>query len=164
MMSGAMSGILLAFGMAPAGAKIEQYRSGGWDLSIRHDHFSGQTRCLLVSVDHRMRFQPGAVGFRLGKRRDTLSAWYRIDDGAPVRWQDRTAALVGAGVAIDGPGLDNPTGGWVWIPISEAEDAKVVAIRSKERARVRRFHLGDFAPMLAAAHRLGCGSDDAFRI
>lgn len=156
-------GGILAAGSSPAAAKVERFRDGGWDLSIRRDAFTGQARCALASVNRHFRFQPGAVGIRVGKRRDTLSAWYRIDDGAPVRWQDRTASLIGAGAAIDGPALDNPTGGWVWIPLSEIENATVVSIQVKERAPVRRYRIGGFAPMLGAARRLGCAADDAFR-
>ena len=100
----------------------------------------------------------------MGKRRSTLAAWCRVYDEAPVRWQNRTAGLIGTGVAIDGPGVDNPTGGWVWIPVSEVEGARTVAIRARRRGHIRHFRVGDFAPMLDAVHRLGCGSDDAFRI
>lgn len=64
------------------------------------------------------------MGFLVGKGHDTRMAWYRIDDGAPVRWQDRTAALIAADVEIDGPALDNPTGGWVWIPFAEVVDRR----------------------------------------
>lgn len=154
----------LAIASSPAAAKIEHYRDGGWDLHIRHDGFTGQTRCLLASTNRHLRYQPGAIGIRMGKHRNTLTAWYRVDNGAPVRWQDRTAALIGAGVAIDGPGLDNPTGGWIWIPLAEVEQAQSIAVRPDEHRRVRRFVLGGFAPMLEAARRLGCASDNAFRI
>lgn len=158
-----LGGILMASG-SPANAELQHFRDGGWDLRIEHDTFTGQTRCALGSVNRHFRYQPGAVGFRMGKHRDTLSAWYRIDEGAPARWQDRTASLIGAGAVIDGPALDNPTGGWVWIPVSEVETAKVVSIRVKDKASVRRYRIGGFAPMLYAARRLGCASDDAFRI
>lgn len=162
--SGLVSGMLLAFGVMPAAAKVEHHRDGRWVLKVRHDHFTGRTRCTLQTKNHRLQYQPGAVGFLIGKRRNTLPAWYRIDGGAPVRWQNRTASLIATGVAIDGPGLENPTGGWVWIPVSEVENAVTVAIRADEHARVRRYRLDKFGSMLASARSLGCSSDDAFRI
>jgi hypothetical protein len=151
-------------GFSPASAKFERYNSDGWRLRVRHDRFTGQTRCALASSNHHLRYQPGAVGFLVGKRRDTLAAWYRIDGGVPVRWQNRMASLIAADVAIDGPGLDNPTGGWVWIPLSEVEHAGTVAIRASDHGRLHHYAIAGFVPMLDAARRLGCGSDDAFRL
>ena len=158
-------GGLLALGQAPAFASdLNHYRSDGWSLAVRHDRFIGQIRCRLASSNHRLRYQPGAVGFFAGKHRDTLTSWYQVDDGAPVRWQDRTAALIAASVEIDGPALDNPTGGWLWIPISEVAQARTVAVRIGDHGHVHRYALAGFTPMLDAARRLGCATDDAFRI
>ncbi|WBO24455.1 hypothetical protein [Sphingomonas abietis] len=162
--SGLVLGAALTLGMAPAAAKDERFQSDGWGLAVRHDRFTGQTRCVLTSVNRRSRYQPGAIGFLMGKRRDTLTAWYRVDDGAPIQWQARTASLIAANVSIDGPGLDNPTGAWVWIPVSELEQAKTVAIRANDQGRIHHYRLAGFVRMLDAARRLGCGSDDAFRI
>jgi len=157
-------GASLALGMSPAAAKIDRIRSDGWTLKVRHDPFTGEVRCALAAPHHHMLYQPGAIGFRFGKRRDTQPAWYRVDGGVAVRWQDRMSTLVGAGVALDGPGLDNPTGGWVWIPLAEVEQAHSVAIRARNHGRVRTFRLAGFDAMLAGAKRSGCGADDAFRI
>jgi len=162
--SGILPALALTCASTTALADVKRYRSGGWDINIHHDNFTGVTRCALVSSDQRMRFQPGAIGFQTSKHRNTLATWYRVDDGQPVRWQDRTATLIESGAAIDGPGLDNPTGGWVWVPLTEVQDANRIAIRTSDRARVRTFSLGEFAPMLEAARRLGCASDNAFRI
>lgn len=153
----------VALALSPASAHKQRLRGGDWVLAIRHDDFTGRSRCELASHNHRMHYEPGAIGFRVGKRRDTLAAWYRVDGGVPVRWQDRTAALIGAGVAIDGPDLDNPTGGWVWIPLTEVEQAHDVAIRASDHSHVRNFRPAGFATMLVEARRSGCDSDDAFR-
>lgn len=157
-------GALLTLGIAPATAEVERFRGDGWSLRVQHDRLTGQTRCVLASTNRHLRYQPGAIGFLAGRRQNTLAAWYQVDDSAPVRWQDRTASLIAADVAIDGPGLDNPTGGWVWIPVSEIERARTVVIRAGDHGRIHHFAIAGFAPMLDAARRVGCGSDDAFRI
>ena len=158
-----MLGAWLALGASPNAAKIERYRDGGWDLVIKHDRFANLTRCVLSSTDRRVDYQPGALGFQVGKRRDTRGAWYRVDGSAPVRWQDRIPVLVASGVVIDGPGLDNPSGGWVWIPIDEVREAQRIEIRAADRVRVREFRLQGFASLLNSARRLGCDVDDSFR-
>jgi hypothetical protein len=148
---------------SPAFAK-RAFSQDGWRLVIRDDRFTGQIACRLSSTNHHMRYQPGAVGFFVGHRHDTLAAWYRVDGGAPVRWQDRSAALIAAGVKIDSPDLDDVTGGWIWIPVDEVQRASLVAIRPGDRARTRHFHLRGFAAMREAATRLGCSSNDIFRL
>jgi hypothetical protein len=155
---------MLAYCCASAvAAHEERFQSAGWTLSVNRDAFTQEVRCALGAVDHRLTFQPGAIGFRFGHRRDTLEAWYRIDDGQPVRWQDRITVLTAAGVEIDGPAMNNPTGGWVWIPAGELQHADRVAIRLHDKAKVRLFRLRGFEAMFDAARRLGCVSDASFR-
>ncbi len=108
------------------------------------------------SSDGRMTYQPGAIGFRFGHRRDTLDAWYRLDTGPALRWRDSYPALIATGVAIDGPGLDNPTGGIVWLPEADAIHASEVTVRPTRKARAQTFRLGGFASLVDAARRLGC--------
>jgi hypothetical protein len=141
-----------------ASGQTNQFRLGKWDLTIGHDHFTGKTNCSLSSSDRRLAYQPGAIGFLVGKRVDTASAWFRVDAGPPIRWQDREAGLISSGVEIDGPGIDNPTGGWVWIPVGEVDRASLVIIRPSERGRIREFRIGSFAAMKEIATRLGCKS------
>lgn len=157
-------GAMLALGVVPVRADVDRYRDDGWDLGIDHDRFSGLTRCALSSSNHRIRYQPGAIGFRVATHRDTLRSWYRVDDGPAVRWQDRTAELIAKGVSIDGPGLDDPTGGWVWIPLPEVERSNLVMVRAGDADRPRRYRMRGFIAMLEASHRLGCSADDSFRI
>lgn len=134
---------------------LARYEADGWRLTVRHDGFTGQVACQLQSADRRMRYQPGAIGFVSGQR-DTIHAWYRLDGGAAYRWQDRYPALVAAGVMTDGPGLDDPTGGIVWLPEEDLRRVASVAIRTNPKRRVRTFALRGAATMIAAARRLGC--------
>lgn len=163
MVHSVLLGTLMTCGLSPAAAKDGRVRSDGWTLRVHTDRFTGRTRCLLGAANHHLRYQPGAIGFRVGQARDTFSAWYRVDGGAPVHWQDRTAALFAAGVSFDGPTLDNPTDGWVWVPVAEVERAHMVAV-AREGGRVRHFAIRDFSGALATACGAGCASDDAFRI
>jgi hypothetical protein len=159
-------GGLLALSILPAAPRAyahQHFKKDGWDLKIQHDGFAGRTYCQLKARGGKLLFQPGAIGFRLG-RLETLKARYRVDNGSPIRWQDREPALIATGVAIDGPALDNPTGGWVWIPTEEVKSAHVVAIRADDHKPIRHFRMGGFADMLGTARRLGCSSDDTFRI
>lgn len=160
-------GLVLAFATAsaPSPAVTKQlFQQDEWLLAIRSDHFTGQTFCSLYSTKRRMRYQPGAIGFFVGRRHDTLAAWYRVDGGAPVSWHDRSAALIAAHVEIDSPLLDNVTGGWVWIPIDEVQHASFVDVRPGGSGHIRRFPITGFASLREAADRLGCNSDDAFRL
>ena len=166
-----ITGVRLSFILATATALLpspasaeHRFKQDGWLLTIKNDGFTGQTACVLSSKKPRMRYQPGAIGFFVGHRHDTLAAWYRVDGGSPVRWQDRSPELIAANVKIDSPALDDVTGGWVWIPADEVQRAGVVAIRPGDKAHTRHFHVRGFAAMREAATRLGCGSDDTFRL
>jgi hypothetical protein len=136
--------------------RVDRYGIDGWIVTLRHDGFTGLVTCTMRSSDGRMLYQPGAIGFQLGRRRDTLDAWYRLDVGPALRWRDRYPALIAADVAIDGSGLDNPTGGTVWLPEADVARVQEVTIRSTRKARPQTFHLGGFAPLRDAAQRLGC--------
>jgi hypothetical protein len=159
---GIMLGIMLALAVPTAQAKL--YRSSPWVLKARRDSFTGVTRCDLRSANHRVIYQPAAVGFLIGRRRNTSNAWYKVDGKPPVRWQNRIATLIASDVSIEGLGLDNPTVGWVWIPLAEVLTARTVAIRADDRGHIYRFSLAPLGPVLASGQRAGCTSDAAFRI
>lgn len=152
-------------GSASASAKtIQRYREGDWTVAIRHDSFAAQVRCTLQEKHRRLVYQPHAVGFRLGRSFKTTDIAYRVDGGEAVRWQDRVPQLIASGVQIDGPALDNPTAGIVWLPIEEVRDSRVVAIRAAAGGKVHRFQMRGFAAMFDAARRLGCASDASFAV
>ncbi len=144
-------------GSATIRDRIDRYGMDGWAVTLRHDAFTGQLECNMHSDDGRMLYQPSAVGFRFRhSRRDTLDAWYRLEDGPAQRWRDRFPTLIAAGVAIDGPGLDDPTDGIVWLPEADVSAVNEVTIRPTRKARPQTFHLGDFAALANAVRRLGC--------
>jgi hypothetical protein len=154
-----LAGGLCCFQQIASANRVEQYKNDGWHVSARHDAFAGTTRCAIRSINHHIIYQPGALGFRFRRHRDTLGAWYHIDGGAPLRWEDRYPALIASGVQIDGPGLDNPTGGIVWLPFADLKDAAIVTIRAGGYGKGRDFMLRGFPQALDAARRLGCATD-----
>lgn len=132
-----------------------------WRLAVARDAFSGEVRCTLQSAAGAIVVAHRGVGFRFGRHDNTLDAWYRIDGGAPTRWQDRYPRLIADGVPMDGPGLRNPTGGIVWLPIDEVRSAQAVTIRPAPRDRPRTFATTGLAATLDSAARQGCGFDVA---
>ncbi len=147
--------LLSVSSQANAADRVERFAADGWLLTVRHDGFIGRIACAMRSVDKRMYYQPRAVGFVV-KSRDTLGAWYRLDGGAAYRWQDRYPTLLAQGVTVEGPGLDNPTGGIVWLPEDELRNVESVAIRATPRGRVRTFTVRGYQTLASAARRLGC--------
>jgi len=144
------------------GVAIQHFFLRDWRLDIARDTFTGVVRCSLHSRDKRTIYVPGAVGFRFPARQDTLAAWYRVDGGAAVRWQDRYTKLFETIVRFDGGGLDNPTAGTVWVPLGKVLAARAVVIRPDDRHRFRTFQMGAFAQILEAARGTGCNPEQAF--
>lgn len=143
-------------------ATTERYAEGSWTLRIAHDDFTGSTACALTSRRPAMVYRVGAVGFRVPSQHNVMDSWYRIDGGAPVRFSDRLPMLWKMGVPLDQGGLDDPLGGLVWVSASDVAGAREIEIRPGPGKHVRRYPLGSFASMRAAARRLGCASDASF--
>ena len=161
-----LSTAVLCLSAGSAGARTDitkqRFAADGWSLVMYSDSFARQTHCRLRSADKRILYQPNALGFAFSRSRNTLGAWYRIDDHASVRWQDRYPTLVSSGAVIENGGLDNPTGGIVWIPIEEVAGANSVWVRPGGNGKEHNFRLTGFSRMRDAARRLGCVSDASF--
>ena len=65
-------------------------------------------------------------------------------------------------VPIGGETLDAPTGGVVWLPLSDLERVSRVAIQLSPGKRPRLFALTGFMDLLGSARRLGCSPDELF--
>jgi len=146
----------------PRHARVDRYAAGGWTLRVVRDAFTDVRTCDLRSLHPAMIYRAGAIAFAFRSRMGTEEAWYRLDGANPVRWADRIPMLTAMGVPIDQGGLENPTGGLVWIPAGELRSTNEIQIRPRPGSSVKRFRLGGFAPMLAAARRLGCAADTDF--
>jgi hypothetical protein len=100
---------------------------------------------------------PGGLAFRLGGRGvDTSDAWYKLDDQPARPWRDLRAELVAAGSLAEAERLDNPSGGWVLIPLQEARGAARASILLKRGAHPKIFKLNGFWPLLVNTDEMGC--------
>lgn len=135
---------------------------GDWRLRIERNRFSGEIQCRLRFHDKSIVYASHALGFRFSKHLNTSRATYRID-GEPVkRWRDDLPELVDLGAPIDGPRLDNPTGGTVWIPVAKLQDANRVTIQPRPNRHPVVFRLRGFSGLLAIAQAQGCTPDSRF--
>ena len=146
--------------------RTDDYNHQGWQISIRRDGFTGQTHCRLYRLktlrQGRVTYAQHTLGFELGAKIDASRAWYILDNGPAKRWQDLYPGLAAARVPLEGPGLLNPTGGVVLIPLDQLADARVVTIRADEKTSPQRFELKGLAEALAAARLKGCSDDESF--
>ena len=146
---------------APQIAKRKQVL-GDWRLEIVKGKFSGDVACHLRAKGNRVFYVANALGFRFGKRLDTLGAWIRLDGGAPYRWRDDLPELARLGVAIDGRNLDAPTGGIIWIPAAKLAEVNRVQIQPRADKRARTYHLRGFAGLREIARGAGCAPETRF--
>ena len=146
---------------APQVAKRKQVL-GDWRLEIVKGRFSGDVACHLRAKDKRVFYVANALGFRFGKRLDTLGAWIRLDGGEAYRWRDDLPELARLGVAIDGRNLDAPTGGIIWIPAAKLADVNRVQIQPRADKRARTYHLRGFAGLREIARTMGCAPETRF--
>jgi hypothetical protein len=135
----------------------------GWVIALREDAFAGTTRCIMRSDRPAMLYQRGAVGFVFPRHTDTSGALYRIDGGLALPWRDRLPDLIAAGAAIDGPALDDPTGGIVWLPEADVLAAHNIAIRPKPADIPRAFAVTGLAAAIASARARDCEFNPAHR-
>lgn len=147
---------------APAESRVQYYGIGAWRLRITTSLFSGDVRCRLYRHDREVIYKKSALGFRFDDDADTLQAWIKIDNRAARRWRDMLPALAAQDVPISGKNLDAPTDGIVWLPLSELEQARKVAIQLRPGKRPRLFSMGGFGDLLEAGRRLGCSPDERF--
>ena len=135
---------------------------GDWTLTVWTPQFSGDKACVLEDRRHHVSYVGGALGFHFPSHVNTLGAWLKIDDAAPIRWRDFYPELIRLRVAVDGGNLDNPTDGVVWVPARALEEANHIAIQANERARPVTFHLRGFAGLRDIARDMGCAPESRF--
>jgi hypothetical protein len=82
---------------------------------------------------------PGGLAFKLERGAETSDAWYKLDDQPARPWGDLRAKLVAAGSLADAERLDNQSGGWVVLPLTKFERAKVGAVRIGDTIKNQMF-------------------------
>ena len=135
---------------------------GDWQLKISRSIFSNEIVCHLRSKNKRVFYVADALGFRFGKRLDTLNAWVQIDGDPAYRWRDDLPELARLGVAIDARNLDAPTDGIIWIPVAKLADVNKIAIQPAPAKRVTLFRLRGFAGLHDIAQSKGCTPEARF--
>lgn len=91
---------------------------------------------------------------------NVMKAAIRIDDEAPLRFEDLFGELTRLLTPYQGASLDNPTDGIVWIPFSKLKEADHVTIQPRPDRKPHLFSLGNVAALLDYARELGCSPEN----
>jgi hypothetical protein len=133
---------------------VEHRKLGHWTLDITRDAFAGSTSCRMrmqgMVVEH------SAARFDFGRGARTFEAIYRIDGGPPTSWRANAMALAANGIRLQSENIENPSNGWVAVPLGAILSAHKIAIRPSPRANARTFDLTGLASALEQADAAGC--------
>lgn len=145
----------------PQGVAREHYHKGDWQLEVARDRFSGSVACRLHAHGGQQVYRAGAVGFAVGAR-DAAGAAYRIDGGEPFAARGDLLQLIALHVPLERGGMDDPSGGFVWIPFDKLAKAKWVAIEPRPGARAKAVQLAGMEALHDLALTRGCTPDGVF--
>jgi hypothetical protein len=150
--------------LLPKHPRVVRHRTrvGDWRLDVARNPFSGDIVCRLRDAHGQAIYRQGAVGFRFRRSWDVAAAVYRLDGGEPRAWRDDLPELVRLGTPMDTGGIDNPTEGRVWIPLSRLSGVNAVAIQPRLDRAQRVFHLRGFRGLYELAQARGCVPDVRF--
>ena len=142
--------------------QVQDYGIGAWRLRISTSLFSGDVQCRLYRRDDKVIYRKNAVGFRFDDDADTLQAWVKMDGGPARRWRDTLPTLAAQRVPIGSRSLVAPTGGVVWLPLSDVEQVSKIGIQLRPGKRPRFFPMTGLMELLEAGRRLGCSPEERF--
>lgn len=136
-------------------ARVERSKpAAGWTLEVRHDTFTGATKCVVKARD--MVYRHGVLTFRFDSSIDTANALYRLDQGAVQPAGLVATEAAGLGAQFRSQNMKNPSNGRVHIPTAHLQEAQTVTIRPNGHRRTKTFRLTGFGDVLAAAKAKGC--------
>jgi hypothetical protein len=150
-----------AIARVPHGVAHEHYYKGDWRLDLSRDRFSGSVACRLRAHGGRQIYRAGAVGFDVDAP-DVMGAAYRIDGGDPIAARDDLPQLIAQHVPLERGGMDDPSGGYVWIPFNRLAKAGWVAIEPQPGARPKVVRLNGLVALHDLALQRGCAPDGVF--
>jgi len=164
-----LAGVLAAAALAgpataarvPHGVAHKTWYKGDWRLDVSRDRFSGAIACRLRAHGGRQIYRAGAVGFNVGAD-NAMTAAYRIDGGEPVAARSDLPRLIALHVPLERGGLDDPSGGYVWIPFDRLAQAGWVAIEPRPGAWPKVARLTGMVALHDLALTLGCTPDGVF--
>ena len=147
-----------ALPLLPKHPRVARHRTemGAWRLDVATNPFSGTVVCRLRDRHGQAVYQQGAIGFRFRGGWDVAKAVYRLDGGPPRLWRNDLPELLRLGTPIDTGGIDNPTQGIVWIPLSRLGGVNAITIQPRPDRAQRVFHIGGFRGLYEAAIARGC--------
>ena len=145
----------------PHGVAHERYHKGDWRLDVSRDRFTGSIACRLRAHGGRQIYRAGAVGFAVGAP-NAMNAAYRIDGGDTVAARGDVLRLITQHVPLERGGMDDPSGGYVWIPFDRLDKATLVAIEPWPGARPKVVRLNGMVALHDLALTRGCAPDGVF--
>jgi hypothetical protein len=140
----------------------ETTRLGDWRLDIARDPFSGGIACRLRSGDHKAFYRADAVGFRFAAKWNVAQAVYRLDGGEPRTQRDDLPELIASGTPLDRGGMDNASGGVVWVPFETLRQANMIAIAPRPDRRAVTLHFRGLIALHDIAVERGCSPESSF--
>lgn len=139
----------------PKDVTFEKFRvAPGWVLEVRRDRFLNASTCVVRS--RRVSYASGLVTFQFDGKLNTAEAVYRIDQGPPRAAADVAVASAGLGARHFTGNLRNPSGGRVFLPMSQLEAASMLEVRPNPKKRSRAFKLQGLQAGVAEARRQQC--------
>lgn len=140
------------------GLAREQFAGSAWQVVVKLDAFSGESRCRLALRNDKAVYTEQAILFSLGRRFDISEATIQIDDGAVIRWRDLIPELA---AAIGDP-LGYGASKHIPIPSRLIESAERIAIQPAFGEKPRVFVVEGFDVAWQSAIETGCRPDASF--
>ncbi|MBX9729755.1 MAG: hypothetical protein K2X59_00355 [Sphingomonas sp.] len=141
---------------------ITKTKIDDWTLEIARNPFSEGQTCKLRAVNNRAFYANGAVAFRFRQRWDLSEAVYRLDGAAPRHSRNDLPQLLALKVPIDRGGMDNASGGLVWIPYDRLVEANQVTIQPQPGRNLTNFRFRGLRSLHDIAIAKGCVPDSRF--
>jgi hypothetical protein len=159
-MFSAIAALVGLFGLGPQGP-IEEQRLDlqGWRITVSQDRFTGAVSCRAARRD--MSLTATAVVFRFGRHVDTSKAVYRLDEGPAYAVADEPVNQDLRHIAEVGAPLENPSAGFVALPVARLASIKRVDIRPNIKSPPQSFDVSGVPAVLRLEQAKSCfsGSD-----
>lgn len=141
---------------------LTKTRFDGWALEIARNPFSERQTCNLRATNNRAFYANGAAAFRFRPRWNVREAVYRLDGAAPRHNRNDVSPLLALKVPIDRGGMDNASGGLVWIPYDRLVAANQVTIQPQPGRKLTDFQFRGLRSLHDIAIARGCVPERRF--
>ena len=134
--------------------QVKHYALKGWRIDVGHDRFKNSTVCSIRKST--VLYSHGVLTFRFGHKVDTANAVFRVDDGPLLAVGSVAVKAAGLGAPFNGPNLNNPSDGAVYIPADDVGNARQVSIKPNSKMTHRVFGLTGLSQAIEAAKGQNC--------